>query len=366
MGRAGEAAKGSGALLGRAFVHPVFDYLVIGGGLSLCVAALLVTRPEYLAFGRIEVGGETITSFPWILLFCNSAHLAASTVRLYTKPGAVQELPRLTLAVPLLALVVLTLCVVDAARFGRHLMGLYLTWSPFHYAAQAYGVAVIYALRAGRGLATREKQLLRVTCLLPFFAALLQTGGAGLGWILPDAWIQQPQVFALLVRLQRLLLVLVFAAPLALFGWVWWRGKRPVPLICLLVVLANGLWWTLFPYNNAFSWATIFHGLQYLGIVMVFHVKDQVARSGNTRGPLFHALHFYALSVALGYAFLYCLPRAYVFVGFGMVESLLLVIAAINIHHFVVDAYIWRVSKGGSNRSIVQSGGLQAVAAKSP
>jgi hypothetical protein len=363
MGRSEAGPVRSGALLGRSFVHPVFDYLVIGGGLSLGAAALLVTRPDWLSFGRIELGGESVSSFPWILLLCNSAHLAASSVRLYTKPGATRELPRLTLALPLFALLALTLCVVDAARFGRHLVGLYLTWSPFHYAAQAYGLAVIYALRAGRGLATGEKRLLRQACLLPFFVAMLQTGGAGLGWLLPDAWVHHPRVFPLLQGLQGVLVVLVFAAPLTLFTWMWWRGRHPVPLICPMVVLANGLWWTLFPYENAFAWATVFHGLQYLGIATVFHVKDQVGRAGNARGPLFHVLQFYALSVALGYAVLYCLPRAYVFAGFGMVESVLLVIAAINIHHFIVDAYIWRVSRGGANRSIVQSGVVQAVAA---
>jgi len=107
--------------------------------------------------------------------------------------------------------------------------------------------------------------------------------------------------------------------------------------------------------ERAFAWATIFHSLQYMGIVMVFHVKDQMARPGNQRGPIPCALYFYGISVALAYAILHCLPRAYVFVGFGMVQSLLLVIAAINIHHFIVDAYIWHVSKGGRNRSIVQS-----------
>jgi hypothetical protein len=41
---------------------------------------------------------------------------------------------------------------------------------------------------------------------------------------------------------------------------------------------------------------------------------------------------------------------------------MLMVIAAINIHHFIVDAFIWRFSKGGRNRRIVDG----AAAAPGP
>jgi len=32
-----------------------------------------------------------------------------------------------------------------------------------------------------------------------------------------------------------------------------------------------------------------------------------------------------------------------------------LVVAVINIHHFIVDAFIWRLKKTDSNRKIVES-----------
>jgi hypothetical protein len=85
-------------------------------------------------------------------------------------------------------------------------------------------------------------------------------------------------------------------------------------------------------------------------------VRDQLARPGNRRGALFHVLGFYGASALLGYALFSCLPQAYVLAGFGMIESLVLVAAAINIHHFVVDAFIWRLRKGGDNRRIVDQG----------
>ena len=51
-----------------------------------------------------------------------------------------------------------------------------------------------------------------------------------------------------------------------------------------------------------------------------------------------------------------CLPLAYVFAGFGRVEATLLVVAAINLHHFIVDAFIWRLKRGDANRRVVDAG----------
>ena len=126
------------ALVGRSFFHPamdrfpVLDYLLIGGALSLIFFGIVFATQSTL---RVN---ET-WSLPYIILFSNSAHFAASTVRLYSKPGASKALPFLTMAFPLVAAAILTLCIIWAERLGPHLQALYLTWSPYHYAAQTYG-----------------------------------------------------------------------------------------------------------------------------------------------------------------------------------------------------------------------------------
>src|SRR6267378_2635490 len=81
-------------LTGRCFVHPLLDYLLIGGGLSLLVTAIVVLTPmrsELLGTGAAMAG---------IVLFSNGAHFAASTVRLYSKPGAAGSMPFLSKVVP--------------------------------------------------------------------------------------------------------------------------------------------------------------------------------------------------------------------------------------------------------------------------
>ena len=136
-------------LLGRTFVHPWFDYLVIGGGLSLLVTSL-VSGPAVLAAGGDGQDLSIHARFAWIpivILLSNSTHFASSTVRLYSKPGTFQALPFLTMGFPLVCLLVTSLCMFFPGQLGTQLNSLYLTWSPYHYAAQAYGLAVMELLR---------------------------------------------------------------------------------------------------------------------------------------------------------------------------------------------------------------------------
>ena len=161
----GSTSRSSG-FVGRFFVHPIFDYLLIGGGLSLIVipAVYLFVGPRVmLDFGML----------PWFILCSNSAHFAASTVRLYTKPGARDALPFLTMVVPALTLGVLTLCIFEADVIGRYVQLIYLSWSPYHYAAQAYGLAVMYCVRSGCDLTQNQKRFLWWIAILPFFKVLL-------------------------------------------------------------------------------------------------------------------------------------------------------------------------------------------------
>jgi hypothetical protein len=317
--------------LGRTFVGPVFDSLWIGGGITLPAALWLLAdgRPAGEILGR---------SLPLLVLLVNQAHFAASTLRLYSKPGAVEAHPFLAHALPLVTLAVLSLCIAFSAELGRHLWALAMTWSPYHYAAQAFGLASMYCYRSGLPLGGFERGLLRWTCLMPFFRSLLggAASGLGLGWLLPPQVLGEPAVASAVVLGVGLLDVLVFAMPAVFFVAASRRaraaadGERPrVPLLALFPVLANGLWFV--------------PGLPALALVAIGPARE--GRVPGRRAALARVGAFYAGCVGLGYALFQCWPVAYELAGFGMVESTFLVVAAVNIHHFVVDAYIWRLRR---------------------
>ena len=118
------------------------------------------------------------------------------------------------------------------------------------------------------------------------------------------------------------------------------RG-RSFPLIALLLLGVNGIWWVLLSYTNAWIWATIFHSIQYLVIVAVFHARDQAAMPSNVDSGLHHAVWFYLISFGLGIGLFFVWPFAYTWVGFEFGEAFVMVAAAINIHHFIVDGFNW-------------------------
>ena len=55
----------------------------------------------------------------------------------------------------------------------------------------------------------------------------------------------------------------------------------------------------------------------------------------------------------LGWVLFFRWPQAYWLFGFPIVQSGLLVTATINIHHFVVDAFIWKLRRDPNYQTVV-------------
>ena len=347
----------SGLTIGKPLVHPIVDVLLIGGGLSFVVLALLAAG----AIPALVIGGAG-----WLILIfgANLAHFASSTVRLYTKRGATRELPFVALALPLVTLGVLVFVLTFADVAGWHLVNLYFTWSAYHYAAQTYGISMIYAYRSGTRPEDRDRRFLRAACLAPFLYLFFKGPQAGIEWLAPLSVLQVPILASARGALVELLAVASLALPVAVFARSI-RCGRPLPIICLLAMGANALWWTTRETLEAHAWVPLFHGLQYLPIVTAFHVRERLREPGNTRGWAFHAAAFYGACLVLAYFLFAAWPYAFVAVGFGMAESALLVVATINIHHFIVDAYIWRLRKD-PNYQVVTDVPAPGHAAPSP
>jgi hypothetical protein len=324
--------------VGRPFVSLPFDYLVVGGGLSLALTA-------YLLWGGGPTSAQLQAQLPALILLSNSAHFAASTVRLYSRRDSFQSFPFLTMVLPLVSVAVLSAAVLDPGTLGYNLQALYLSWSPYHYAAQAYGLTLMYAYRSGSTFTAAERVWLRLSCLCPFLFAFVGPSEAGLGWLVPGSLLGLPIVESVRAAAASGLRALSFLLPAGLFLWLL-RGPRPrLPLLSLLIMVTNGIWWITLSYMEAFVWATIFHGLQYLSVAIIFHVREQLQTPGNTTPWWGHALRFYLASLALGFALFQVWPYGYVLLGFTLAQSVLLVAAVINIHHFIVDAYIWRLRR---------------------
>lgn len=328
------ATQASPGVLGRTFVGPAFDYALIGG--------LLGTLIGFVAYAR---GFRFDTEKLWLVVLTTSyAHFAASTVRLYSRAESVRRWPFLTLGVPVVTLAITTLLLFADRPTGRKLEGVYLVWSAYHYAAQAFGLAIMYAYRSGCELAPAERRLLRAACLAPFVYGLLAPG-SGFS-VLAPAWItDHPGVIAARSIGRTALLPFMLGAPLWLAARMRRGGRRTLPLISLSILYTNALWWTFFLIRDAFAWAALSHAIQYIAIVTLFHVKDATATEGNRHGRLYHVITFYAACVALGYALFELLPAAYgaIWIRLDSPVTVRRIALIINIHHFLVDGYIWKL-----------------------
>lgn len=218
----------------------------------------------------------------------------------------------------------------------------------------------MYCYRSGCPLEGADKRLLRLSCLAPFLHAFLDSPSVGVDWFLPQSTLENPAFAGSRGVAVSILAVATFLLPVVWYGRLALQKREAPPAISLLIVVANGLWWITLNYLQAFYIATVFHGLQYLSIVTIFHVRDQAREPGNRRGWLSHALGFYGACLLLAYLLFLALPFGYVAVGFGQAESMLLVTAVINVHHFVVDAYIWRLRRD-PNYGIVTGAELAAA-----
>jgi len=331
---------------GRAFIHPSFDLLVIGGGLSLIVLGYLSLYPTS-AFGVL------VRENMWLLIWMsNSAHFAGSTVRLYSKPGTFKELPFLTMGLPALTLGVLGLGLLWPRPLGQSLQALYLTWSPYHYAAQAFGLSLMYCHR-GEGLSDGQRTSIRYAAVLPFFYVFLTGRGSGVAWLLPSAILSDPSAAAFRYALAQVVLVLALGLPLLVYLLSLRPGMRRLPMISVCTLVSNSLWLTVIASRPAlFGVATVFHGLQYLAILTIFHARERTRLHPEGPSGLIHAARFYAVCLVLGYLLFRAWPFAGLWFGLTYAESAIVSVAVINIHHFLVDGFIWRL-RGDRNYATV-------------
>ena len=138
--------------------------------------------------------------------------------------------------------------------------------------------------------------------MLPFIRAILlaREGGireGGINWFVDLN--QYPVVGDYIEIAGIVLAVLIFTLPIIYFFRFRDKGKT-LPLICWLLLAMNGLWWVTLSYDDAWFWASIFHSLQYIVIVVIVHTDDMMKQPNNTKGKLFHVMWFYALSMMLG------------------------------------------------------------------
>ena len=339
-------------------------YVLVFAAHSVAGPALRGLTPHYL--------------IPALILLISSPHYGATLLRVYEQRHDRRAYAVFSVWTTLALAALFVLCL------GRPLLGsifftLYLTWSPWHYSGQNYGLSVMFLGRRGIAVDSLTKRWLHASFQLSFLLAAivmhLEVGsayspveyegrgvtflpvGIGRGFgdlVLPVVGAAYlASVVVSLARLRRgaagwsdllptvalmLTQALWFAAPFSVQYWGWTTGLEPLDaqrqLKSYLLMIFLG------------------HAVQYMWVTTYY------ARAGGSWNGYGR---YWLKAVAAGTA-IWTLPAVLLgptgLIGEGAYfgHLALLIATFVNLHHFILDGAIWKLRSSRVAGVLIRSG----------
>src|SRR5882762_8743651 len=290
-------------------------------------------------------------AFYALALFFNYPHYMATIYRAYHRSEDFQKYRIFTVHLTLLV----ALALVVSHFWYRALpliFTLYLTWSPWHYSGQNYGIFMLFARRAGAQPGNRERRALHSAFLLSYAILFLNfhTGPSA------DPLFISLNVPAGVSSPLQIALGIAFLGCSAyglsrLVGQTGWRGLLPS-----LTLFSTQFVWFLLPTvlslgegfhvpQSRYSTGVlaVMHSAQYLWITSYYARREANAEGRQNWRPF----AYFAVLVAGGIALFIPGPwiSSQVFHS-DFTRSFLIFTALVNIHHFILDGAIWKLRDG--------------------
>lgn len=315
-----------------------------------------------------------LSLLPFLTLLLGSPHYGATVMRAYSTAAMRRRHAFAAFgATGLIAAAFVT--GLHVPLVGSILVTLYLSWSPWHYSGQNYGVAMMLLRRGGVAVDPSTARWLRASFVLSFLVVLLSLNGA-------SGTTQQAAIGDFegsIYTLLSLSIPLGIRDPLMLGAIIAWLGATATAIVRLgrsgalraagpavMLIGIQALWFLLpasvvvwpalaglEPFDPAhrgyaFMWVAVGHFLQYLWIA---------TWSGASPTRPASRLRYLAQALLVGVS-VWTLPTL-VFapdllgplpydLGLGLLAA-----AAVNLHHFVLDGVIWRLRDERVARSLL-------------
>src|SRR5579872_2896799 len=290
-----------------------------------------------------------------LALFFNYPHYMATIYRAYHRAEDFEKYRVFT--VHITALVILTLVL---SHFWMGLLPwiftIYLTWSPWHYSGQNYGLFMMFARRAGAEPSPNTRRALYGAFIVSYLVLFLgmHTGPS------TDALFLSLGIPAVVSRVEQIILLVAFVI-LSIYGVTrlaqrtGWR--KLVPSVTLFS--SQFLWFVLpsalvifrkleIPQNRYSTGVlALMHSAQYLWITSYYARRESASESTDKAQRSWRPLAYFAVLVVGGIALFIPGPwlasRAF---HHDFTASFLIFTALINIHHFILDGAIWKLRDG--------------------
>jgi tetratricopeptide (TPR) repeat protein len=323
-------------------------YLLILCALSIAGPAVRLTQPTVV--------------FPLLILVLSAPHYGATILRVYEHRRDRRAYAVFALWATLFVLAWFVLGVYEHTA-GSLLLTLFLTWSPWHYTGQNYGIAVMFLRRAGVPLDPGTKRLVYASFLLNFLltVVVLHTSTGHFDYSVAAAPADGNAIRFLPLGIPGAVTDVLASALGA--GWIAAtllasvRLGRLAPLRSLaptaLLAVTHALWFGIpvallqwdrkpiesldFDYRTYyFLWIALAHALQYLWVT-TYYARAGANWTGTGR---------YYLKTLLAGKALFVLPVV-LLAPLGALSHdgglALLVASAVNVHHFILDGAIWKL-----------------------
>ncbi len=335
------------------------DRWLFGRGPDLwvgCGLGYITLVPVLLIYGLAnDVRAWPLGAVIALGLLINAPHYGATVLRVYADRTDRAKYRWFTLHA--------TLALVLALAVGSHswwvasiLITFYLTWSPYHFAGQNYGIALMFLRRRGVEVDAAAKRLLSISFTLSSVLAMLAIHArAGQYSVAPPTLdtADAPRLLALDIPrsvLLALVLITAVAYVICLAGAAWRlrrTGSFADRLPAWMLVATQALWYVipvlalknadqLLPF--AAVWVSTAHSAQYLWIT-AYYAKRSAAHAHAGPFLLKSLIAGIGVTVLPGLLFAPGLLGGFSWDG-GLA---LLTFSVVNIHHFILDGAIWKL-----------------------
>lgn len=321
--------------------HPAID-LIIGCG-AWSAPLLLLANPF------ISSQAQTLAMIFYLLsLFCNYPHYMATIYRAYGTKEDFSKYKFFTLYLTIL------LIVIGIFAHWWHtvlaiIFTVFLTWSPWHYMGQNFGLFMMFIRRSGVEINNFDRNAIYLafvaSYLMLFFG--FHTGPSTDPYILSLG-------FSLVIgksAKMTLLAMFLLTGTYGLFKLIRQVGFKP--MLAPLVIFSTEFLWFVLPtflqlYNQidyihqsrySSGVLALMHSVQYLWITSYYAEREANKTHSNWR-----LLPYFLTLMAGGIALF--VPGPWLishFFNYDFSTSFLVFMALINIHHFMLDGAIWKL-----------------------
>ncbi len=321
------------------YVAPFVDVPLIGGISILFFVALRVLQPA--------ASTEHFLAAAAILTYlCNWPHFSATSYRLYHSKENIRQYPLTAVLVPVLVLLALAASFNSPSGFAPVFVKIFLIWSPYHFSGQTLGITLLYARRAGFRLGRVQRFVLASFIYSTFIWPTLraEVGVRTLSFF----GVAYPSLGLPMwaAHIAHAWMWLSLTAAAVIFLQLSLQTRRLVPLVVATPAVAQFVWFVPGSSVEAFyAYVPFFHGLQYLFIAWYVQLKETLSakRSFRQYARTRTTLRWIAMNLAGGVILFWGLPRAASLVGQPLAFANAVVIAGVQIHHFMVDGVIWKL-----------------------